>query len=59
MREIVDPSIPKDSILILDILGNSSVRFSQADDQDGCVGRAVLTLHTAPISGRMGTVENS
>jgi hypothetical protein len=32
MREIVDPSIPKDSILILDILGNSSVRFSQADE---------------------------
>ncbi len=32
MREIVDPSIPKDSIIILDVLGNSSVRFSQADE---------------------------
>jgi hypothetical protein len=32
MIEIVDPAIPKDSIIILDILGNSSVRFTQADE---------------------------
>ena len=32
MREIVDPSIPEDSIIVLDVLGNISVRFRQADD---------------------------
>jgi hypothetical protein len=32
MREIVDPAIPEDSVVILDILGNISVRFAQADE---------------------------
>ncbi len=32
MREIVDPSIPDDSVIVLDVLGNISVRFRQADD---------------------------
>jgi hypothetical protein len=32
MREIVNPAIPEDSVIVLDILGNISVRFTQGDD---------------------------
>jgi hypothetical protein len=32
MREIVNPAIPEDSVIVMDILGNISVRFAQADE---------------------------
>jgi hypothetical protein len=32
MREIINPAIPEETVIVLDILGNISVRFSQADE---------------------------